>query len=82
VHVEVAAAPALYVEVVQLRPGEEKPYPLHWAIYVETGLGIYHITGNSDNYAIDIRIDQPLENRKGWRGIFTVGTATSAEPAK
>ncbi|KIK41242.1 hypothetical protein CY34DRAFT_40148, partial [Suillus luteus UH-Slu-Lm8-n1] len=73
------------VEVVQLRPGEEeprRPYPLHWATCVETGPGIgntYQITGNSDNYAINIRLDQPLENRKDWRGSFIVGTVTWAE---
>ncbi|KAG2747057.1 hypothetical protein P692DRAFT_20736616, partial [Suillus brevipes Sb2] len=73
------------VEVVQPRPGEEehrRPYPLHWAIYVETGPGIgntYQITRNSYNYAINIRLDQPPKNRKDWRGSFIVGTVTWAE---
>ncbi|KIK36928.1 hypothetical protein CY34DRAFT_47457, partial [Suillus luteus UH-Slu-Lm8-n1] len=72
------------VKDVQSRPGEEepqRPYPLHWAIYIENGPGMgntYPITGNSENYAIDIRLDQPLENRKDWRGSFIVGTVAWA----
>ncbi|KAG1802597.1 hypothetical protein EV424DRAFT_1304381, partial [Suillus variegatus] len=73
------------VESVQFWRGEEepgRPYPLHWAIYVETGLGIgntYQIIKNSDNYTLNVRHNQPLENRKDWRGSFIVGTVTWVE---
>ncbi|KAG1863830.1 hypothetical protein F4604DRAFT_1783952 [Suillus subluteus] len=73
------------VEVVQFWRGEKKPqqpYPLHWAIYVETGRGIgntYQIVGNSNNYAINIRHNQPLENRNNWRGSLIVGNVTWVE---
>ncbi|KAG2039658.1 hypothetical protein BDR03DRAFT_804772, partial [Suillus americanus] len=73
------------VEVVQFWRGEKRPqqpYPLHWAIYVETSPGIgntYQIVGNSNNYAINIKHNQPLENRNDWRGSLIVGTVTWVE---
>ncbi|KAG2101339.1 uncharacterized protein F5147DRAFT_762725 [Suillus discolor] len=55
------------VELLQSWRGGEGPQqhcPLRWAIYVETSPGIgniYQIIGNSDNYAIDVGRNQPLE---------------------
>ncbi|KAG1821677.1 uncharacterized protein BJ212DRAFT_1585691 [Suillus subaureus] len=76
--------PKLYdVEVVQFWRGEKEPlqpYPLHWAIYVETSPGIgntYQLVGNQTNYAIDIRISQPLENSEDLRGSHSVGSGFS-----
>ncbi|KAG1841696.1 hypothetical protein DFJ58DRAFT_844944 [Suillus subalutaceus] len=70
--------PKLYdVEVVQFWRGEEeplRPYPLHWAIYVETR--------NRKNYAIDIRLSQPLENSEDLRGSYSVGSVSWAELAE
>ncbi|KAG1774449.1 hypothetical protein EV702DRAFT_1123875 [Suillus placidus] len=73
------------VQVVQFWRGEEeprRPYPLHWAIYVETSPGIgntYQIAGNSKNYAIDIRLNQPLENPEDLGGSCIVGRVNKRE---
>ncbi|KAG2073066.1 hypothetical protein BDR04DRAFT_958236, partial [Suillus decipiens] len=73
------------VQVVQFWRGEEeplRPYPLHWAIYVETSAGIgntYQIAGNSPDYAIDIRLNQPLENLEDLRGSLIVGRVNKGE---
>ncbi|KAG1887008.1 hypothetical protein F4604DRAFT_1916842 [Suillus subluteus] len=87
---EVETVPSkLYdVEVVQFWRGEEeplRPYPLHWAIYVETSPGIgntYQLVGNQKNYAIDIRLSQPLENSEDLRGSYSVGSVSWAELAE
>ncbi|KAG2148702.1 uncharacterized protein EDB93DRAFT_1084775 [Suillus bovinus] len=71
------------VETVQIwRLGKEpqRPYSLHWALYVETSPGIgntYQIMGTSDNYAIDIRRNRPLEN--DWSKRIIMGTVTLEE---
>ncbi|KAG2128086.1 hypothetical protein BD769DRAFT_1639885 [Suillus cothurnatus] len=73
------------VKVVQFWRGEKeslKPYPLHWAIYVETSPGIgntYQLVGNQTNYAIDIRLNQPLENSGDLRGSHSVGNVNWTE---
>ncbi|KAG2128667.1 uncharacterized protein EDB93DRAFT_406618 [Suillus bovinus] len=73
------------VQVVQFWRGEEeprRPYPLHWAIYVETSPSIgntYQIAGDSTNYAIDIRLNQPLENLEDLRGSCIVGKVNRKE---
>ncbi|KAG1822143.1 hypothetical protein EV424DRAFT_1399885 [Suillus variegatus] len=73
------------VQVVQFWRGEEeprRPYPLHWAIYVETSPGIgntYQTAGDSENYAINIRLDQPLENPEDLRGSCIVGSVSRTE---
>ncbi|KAG2038898.1 hypothetical protein BDR03DRAFT_981177 [Suillus americanus] len=81
--------PKLYdVEVVQFWRGEReplRPYPLHWAIYVETSPGIgniYQLVGNQTNYAIDIRLSQPLENSEDLRGSYSVGSVSWTELAE
>ncbi|KAG1736010.1 hypothetical protein EDB19DRAFT_1060043 [Suillus lakei] len=67
------------VQVIQFWRGAKehrRPYPLHWAIYVETSSGIgntYEIIGNPTNYAINIRLNQPLANAKDCRGGYVVG---------
>ncbi|KAG2096367.1 hypothetical protein BD769DRAFT_1394686 [Suillus cothurnatus] len=73
------------VEVVQFWRDEERTRrhcPIHWAIYVETGPGIgstYQIIGNSNNYAIDIRHNQPLQTQNQRYGSIVVGTVTWVE---
>ncbi|KAG2135769.1 hypothetical protein DEU56DRAFT_388263 [Suillus clintonianus] len=68
------------VEIIQLWRGKIGPYrhfPLHWVIYVETDPGIgntYQVVGNPDNYATDIKLNQPYEKSDNWRGSFSVGT--------
>jgi hypothetical protein len=76
------------IKVVQFWRGEKeplRPYPLHWAIYVETSPGIgniYQLLGNQTNYAIDIRFNQPVENSEDWRGSFSAGSVNSTELAE
>ncbi|KAG2096382.1 hypothetical protein BD769DRAFT_1780802 [Suillus cothurnatus] len=73
------------IKVVQFWRGEKeplRPYPLHWAIYVETSPGIgniYQLVGNQTNYAIDIRFNQPVENSEDWRGSYSAGSVNSTE---
>ncbi|KAG2141815.1 uncharacterized protein EDB93DRAFT_1252500 [Suillus bovinus] len=78
--------PKLYnVKVVQFWRGEKeplRPYPLHWAIYVETSPGIgntYQLVGNQTDYTIDIKLNQPLENSEDSRGSYSVGSVSQAE---
>jgi hypothetical protein len=76
------------IKVVQFWRGEKeplRPYPLHWAIYVETSPGIgniYQLVGNQTNYAIDIRFNQPVENSEDWRGSCSAGSVNSMELAE
>ncbi|KAG2338879.1 hypothetical protein BDR05DRAFT_1003832 [Suillus weaverae] len=76
------------VKVVQFWRGEKeplRPYPLHWAIYVETSPGVgntYQLVGNQKNYATDIKLNQPLENPKDLRGSYSVGRVSRAELAE
>ncbi|KAG1772561.1 hypothetical protein EV702DRAFT_617017 [Suillus placidus] len=76
------------VKVVQFWRGEKeplRPYPLHWAIYVETSPGVgntYQLVGNQKNYAIDIKLNQPLENPKDLRGSYSVGRVSRTELAE
>ncbi|KAG2074282.1 hypothetical protein BDR04DRAFT_1151368 [Suillus decipiens] len=73
------------VKVVQFWRGEKeplRPYPLHWAIYVETSPGIgntYQLVGDQTNYTIDIRLNQPIKNSKDLRGSYSVGSVSWTE---
>lgn len=61
---------------------KQQPYPLQWAIWVETGPRIGHtfkLVGDQTNYAIDIRLHQPLENWHNLRGSYCVGTVNRKE---
>ncbi|KAG2367866.1 hypothetical protein BDR07DRAFT_1392391 [Suillus spraguei] len=78
--------PKLYnVKVVQFWRGAKgplRPYPLHWAIYVETSPGIgntYQLVGDQTNYAVDIRLNQPLSNSRDLRGSYSVGSVSWTE---
>ncbi|KIK35514.1 hypothetical protein CY34DRAFT_62606, partial [Suillus luteus UH-Slu-Lm8-n1] len=79
--------PEIYnVEVVQFWQGEAaplRPYALQWAIWVRTGLGMrghtYKLVGDQTNYAIDVRLHQPLENWNNLRGSYCVGTVSRKE---
>ncbi|KAG1759257.1 hypothetical protein EDD22DRAFT_1052141 [Suillus occidentalis] len=79
--------PEIYnVEVVQFWQGEAaplRPYPLQWAIWVRTGPRMkghtYKLVGDQTNYAIDIRLHQPLENWNNLRGSHCVGTVSRKE---
>jgi hypothetical protein len=62
-----------------------RPYPLQWAIYVETSRGIgntYQLVGDQTNYAIDIKLNQPLENPDDLRGKYPVGSVSPTELAE
>lgn len=71
------------VELLQSWRGGEGPQqhcPLRWAIYIETSPGIgniYQIIGNSDNYAIGVGRNQPLERDLYDR--LSIGTVTLEE---
>ncbi|KAG0707084.1 hypothetical protein DFH29DRAFT_1066511 [Suillus ampliporus] len=75
------SAPVVYynVEVVQFWRGRNERglyNPLHWAIYIPTGVGIgntYHILGNTDTYTLEFRRHQPHANPGAWRGSYKVG---------
>ncbi|KAG2029747.1 hypothetical protein BDR03DRAFT_1096222 [Suillus americanus] len=76
------------IKVVQFWRGEKehlRPYPLHWAICVETSPNIgntYQLVGNQTNYAIDIKLNQRLENSEDWRGSYSIGSVSSTELAE
>ncbi|KAG1863812.1 hypothetical protein F4604DRAFT_1030306 [Suillus subluteus] len=73
------------IKVVQFWRGEKehlRPYPLHWAICVETRPDIgntYQLVGNQTNYAIDIKLNQRLPKSDDWRGSYSVGSVSSTE---
>ncbi|KAG1861570.1 hypothetical protein DFJ58DRAFT_777423 [Suillus subalutaceus] len=72
------------IKVVQFWRGEKehlRPYPLHWAICVETRPDIgntYQLVGDQTNYAIDIKLNQRLP-KSDERGSYSVGSVSSTE---
>ncbi|KAG1893838.1 uncharacterized protein F5891DRAFT_1195864 [Suillus fuscotomentosus] len=73
------------IALVQFWRGQKeplRPYPLHWALYVETGPGVgntYEIVGDQSTYTFRMTVDQPLANKEGYRGCCYLGRVSEAK---
>ncbi|KAG2156754.1 uncharacterized protein EDB93DRAFT_1078998, partial [Suillus bovinus] len=72
------------IALLQFWRGEQeflRPYPLHWALYVETSPDVgntYEIVGDQNTYTFRMTENQPFEH-KGYRGGCCVGRLNSEE---
>ncbi|KAG1876170.1 hypothetical protein C8R48DRAFT_374376 [Suillus tomentosus] len=73
------------IALVQFWRGQKeplRPYPLHWALYVETGPGVgntYEIVGDQSTYTFRVTVNQPLANKEDYHGCCYLGRVSEAK---